>query len=82
VYICKQATQQTAEHIPASGAKFFINFAFMRSSMDNYKWPNKSLDQILTSYDRYLAHLIIVNSPSQRVWAFLTKSKEPPINIL
>jgi hypothetical protein len=81
-YIYKMATQQTAESIPTCGAKFFINFAFMHSSRDNYKRPNKSMDQIVTSYHGYSAHLIIVDSASQWVWAFLTKSKDPPINIL
>ncbi len=40
------------------------------------------MDQIVSSYNGYSAHLIIVDSASQQVWAFLTKSKEPPINIL
>jgi hypothetical protein len=43
-YICKQATQQTAECIPTCGAKFFIDFVFMRSSTEDYKWPNKPTD--------------------------------------
>jgi hypothetical protein len=81
-YICKQAAWQTAECIPTCGAEFFINFAFMHSSTEDYKWPNKSMDQIVTSYNGYSAHLIIIDSVSQWVWAFLTESKEPPINIL
>jgi hypothetical protein len=81
-YICKQAARQTAECIPTCGAEFFIKFAFMHSSTEDYKWPNKSTDQIVTSSNGYSAHLIIIDSVSQWVWAFLTKSKEPPINIL
>jgi hypothetical protein len=82
VYIWKQAAWQTAECVLTCGAEFFVNFSFMCSSTNNYKWPNKSTDRIVTSYDRYSAHLIIVDSASWWVWAFLTKSKEPPINIL
>ena len=59
-----------------------MDFAFMRSSMDNYKRPNKATDRIVTSYDGYSSHLIIVDGASRRVWAFLTKSKEPPLDIL
>ncbi len=33
-------------------------------------------------YNGYSSHLIIVDSVSCRVWAFLTKTKEPPIDIL
>ena len=40
------------------------------------------MDQIVTSYNGYSAHLIIVDSASRQVRAFLTKSKEPPVNIL
>ena len=54
----------------------------MRSSTDDYKRPNKATDCIVTSYDGHSSHLIIVDGASQWVWAFLTKSKEPPLDIL
>jgi hypothetical protein len=57
-----------------------MDFAFMRASTDDYKCPNKSTDRIITSYDGHAAHLIIVNSASRRIWTFLTKSKEPPLD--
>jgi hypothetical protein len=81
-YIRKQAAGRMAERIPTCGAEFFIDFAFMRTSTEDYKRPNKATDWIVMSYDGYLSHLVIVNSVSRRVWAFLTKSKDPPINIL
>jgi hypothetical protein len=59
-----------------------MDFAFMRSSTVDYKCPNKATDRIVTSYDGHLSHLIIVDGASRRVWAFLTKSKEPPLDIL
>ncbi len=34
---------------------------------------------MVVSYDGQCAYLLIVNSASQQVWAFLTKSKEPPL---
>jgi len=64
------------------GAEFFMDFAFMQSSTDDYKCSNKATDRIVTSYDGHSSHLIIINGVSQRVWAFLTKSKEPPLDIL
>ena len=81
-YIRKQAANRTAERIPTCGAEFFMDFAFMRSSTEDYKRPNKTTDRIVTSYDGHSSHLIIVDGASRRVWAFLTKSKEPPIDIL
>jgi hypothetical protein len=34
------------------------------------------------SYDGYCTYLLIVDSKSCRLWAFLTASKEPPLTIL
>ena len=82
VYIRKQAAQRVAEQIPTCGAEFFMDFAFMGASTSNYECPNKYTDQVVTSYEGYSSHLIIVNSASRQVWAFLTKTKEPPLDIL
>ena len=59
-----------------------MDFAFMRSSTDDDKCPNKTTDHIVTSYDDHSSHLIIVDGASRRVRAFITKSKEPPLDIL
>jgi len=59
-----------------------MDFAFMRSSTDKYKRPNKATVRIVTSGDGHSSHLIIVDGTSRRVWAFLTKSIEPPLAIL
>ena len=37
---------------------------------------------MVLSYNRYSAYLIIVNGTSQRLWVFLTQSKEPPLDII
>ena len=81
-YIRKQAARRTAERLPTCGAEFFMDFAFMRSSTDDYKHPNKATDRIVTSYDGHSSHLIVVDGASRWVWEFLTKSKEPPLDIL
>jgi hypothetical protein len=81
-YIRKQAAQWTAERIPHCGAELFMDFGFLRASTDDYTRPNKDTDRIVLSYDGHCAYLLIVDSTSRRVWAFLTKSKEPPIAIL
>ncbi len=63
-YICKQAAQHKAECIPTCGAEFYMDFGFMWSSTEDYKCPNKSTDQVVTSYDGYSSHLIIVDGAS------------------
>ena len=64
-YIRKQAAQRTTERIPTCGAEFFMDFAFMRSSTEDYKCPNKDTDRVVTSYDGRMSHLIIVNGASR-----------------
>ena len=59
-----------------------MDFAFMRSSTEDYRRPNKDTDHVVTSYDGYSSHLVIVDGASRRVWVFLTKTKDPPIEIL
>jgi hypothetical protein len=59
-----------------------MDFGFMRSLTEDYKRPNKSTGRVVTSYDGYSAHLIIVDGASQRVWVFLTSSKDSPNAIL
>jgi hypothetical protein len=66
------------------GVEFYIDFGLLQSSTDDYKCPNKATDRIVTSYDGYSAHLVIMDgaSQSQRVWVFFHKFKEPPFEIL
>ena len=59
-----------------------MDFAFMRSSTEDYKHPNKAADRVVVSYDGYSAHLVVVDGASCRVWVFLTQSKDPPLDIL
>ncbi len=51
----------------------------MRSSTEDYRRPNKGTDRVITLYSGYSSHLVIVDSASRRVWVFLTKTKDPPI---
>jgi hypothetical protein len=81
-YIRKQPAHKLAERIPGCGSDFFMDFGFLCASSEEYKQPNKALDQIIRSSDGYCTYLLIVDSASQRVWAFLTASKEPPLAIL
>jgi hypothetical protein len=57
-------------------------FRFMSSSTSYYRKPKKNTDQVVLSYDRYSAYLIIVDGTSQRLWVFLTQSKEPTLDII
>ncbi len=62
--------------------QFYLDFGFMRASTSNFNRPNKAQDWVIHSYDGYSSYLLIVNEASCHVWAFLTKLKEPPLDII
>ena len=54
----------------------------MRASTDDYSRPDKEKDRVVLSYDGYTSYLLAVDELSKHVWVFLTKSKEPPIELV
>ena len=81
-YIRKQPANKSADRLEECGSEFFMDFGFMRASNEDYKRPNKLSDRVILSYDGYSSYLLIVDGASRRVWAFLTKTKEPPIHLI
>ena len=81
-YIRKQPANKSAERLEECGSEFFMDFGFMRASTEDYKRPNKLTDRVILSYDGYSSYLLIVDGASRRVWAFLTKTKQPPIHLI
>lgn len=80
--IRKQPATKQAERLPECGDEFYMDFGFMRSSTSDYKKPNKQSDRVVLSHDGCCAYLIIVDGKSRRLWAFTTKSKNPPIALV
>ncbi len=54
----------------------------MCASTTDYARPNKSTDKVVSSYDGYTLYLLIIDEASWYAWVFLTKSKDPPLNIV
>ena len=54
----------------------------MRALLSNYSHPDKTKDRVVLSYDGFLLYLLIVDEASQYIWCFLTKTKEPPTDLL
>jgi hypothetical protein len=61
---------------------FYLDFGFMHALTLNFNHPNKVHDWVIHSYDGYSSYLLIVYEASRYVWLFLTKSKEPPLDII
>jgi hypothetical protein len=59
-----------------------MDFGFMRASSSDYTTPNKTLDRVIDSWDGYSSYLLIVDEASRYIWVFLTKFKEPPLDII
>ncbi len=65
-----------------SQRRFYIDYGFMRASSSNYSRPNMKTDWVVLSYDGFSSYLLIVDEATCYIWCFLTKMREPPINLL
>ncbi len=54
----------------------------MRASSPEYRGQTKLRDRVISSWDGYSSYLLIVDEASRYIWVFLTKSKDPPIDIV
>ncbi len=78
----KQAAGKSAERTTDVGRRFYMDFGFMRALSSDYSRPNKKHDWVIDSWDRYSSYLLVVDEASWYIWVFLTKSKEPPLDII
>ena len=78
----KQAAGRAVARTTEIGRRFYMDFSFMRASSSDYSIPNKKLDRVVTSWDGYSSYLLIVDEASRYIWVFLTKSKEPLLEII
>jgi hypothetical protein len=62
--------------------RFYMNSGFMRASTTDYTHPNKLTDRVVSSYDGYTSYLFVIDEASWYAWVFLTKSKNPPLDIV
>ncbi len=78
----RQAAGRAVERTSEVGRQFYMDFGFMRASSSDYTKPNKTLDRVVDSWDGFSSYLLIVDEASRYIWVFLTKSKEPPLEII
>ena len=80
--IRKQAAQRTAVHTGEVGRRYYMDYGFMRASSLDYRNPTPKTDRVVQSWDGYWSYLLIVDEASRFMWVFLTKSKEPLLDII
>jgi hypothetical protein len=79
--IKKQPAQQSAVCTLECKHHLYMDFGFMRLSTSDYARPNKSTDWVVSSYDGFTSYLLVIDEASRYAWVFLTKSKDPPVDI-
>jgi hypothetical protein len=80
--IKKQTAQQSSEQTTESQRCFYIDYGFMQASSSNYSRPDKTTNQVVLSYYGFSSYLLIVDKATCYIWCFLTKTKEPPTDLL
>ncbi len=80
--IHKQAALWSSIRTTEARRCFYMDFGYMRASTSNYTQPNKATDRVVYSWDRYSSYLLMVNEATRYIWVFLTKSKDPPLDIV
>ena len=63
--------QATTSKVNGPGRRFFLEFSFPRTSMEDYTRPDKTRDRVIQSYDGYNSFLVIVDKFTRYVWVFL-----------
>lgn len=65
-----------------AGARFHMDFGFMRASTGDLLHPSTQSDRVVESYDGFSSYLLIVDAAKKMAWVFCTKSKEPPLELI
>ena len=78
--IQKHAAQRKATRMDETGARFFMDYGFMRASTAEYGPRSTEEDRVITSFDGFEAYLIAIDECSRHGWVFLFATKEPPVD--
>jgi hypothetical protein len=54
----------------------------MRSSASDFSRANKSKDRVVFSHDGFSSYLLVVDEASWYIWVFLTRTKDPPLDMI
>lgn len=77
----RQPVGRNPYKVARRGQRFYMDYGFIRSSNEDFSRPTKAKDRVVESFDGYLSSLLIVDETSKYSWIFLTKTKEPPLDL-
>ena len=81
-WIQRQKAQKVAERTDEPRKRFYMDFGFMRVSDSDFDGRDRTRARVIKSWDGFSSYLLIVDEASRYIWVFLTKSKDPPIDIV
>jgi hypothetical protein len=81
-WICCQAAQQSAVCITKQKQQFYMDYGFVRSFASDFSRANKSKVCVVFSHDGFSSYLQVVDEASWYIWVFLTRTKDPPLDII
>ena len=79
--IRKQPVGRNPQKVSTRGRRFYMDFGFIRASNDDFSKKSNKTDRVVESFDGYSSYLLVVDEVSKYSWIFLTKSKEPPVEL-
>jgi hypothetical protein len=79
--IQKRPVGRNPTRVAERGRRFYFDFGFIRASNEDYSRPTKEKDRVIESYDGFTSYLLVVDEVSKYSWIFLTKSKDPPMEL-
>jgi hypothetical protein len=79
--IRKRPVGRNPVKVSKRGQRFYMDFGFIRASAADLSQPKSSDDRVVESFDGFNSYLLIVDEVSKYSWIFLTKSKEPPVEL-
>ena len=62
--IRKRAPLRVAQKVHDAGARFYMDFGFIRASSVDYRRPNITSNRVIDSYDGFSSYLLIVDDKS------------------
>lgn len=81
-HIHRQPAGGPAVRTDEAGARFFMDYGFMRASSGDLLHPSTTSDRVVESYDGFSSYLVIVDEAKRTGWVFCTKSREPPVELV
>jgi hypothetical protein len=77
----KQPVGRNPNTVSEQGRRFYMDYGFVRASNEDFDCPTKKKDRVVESLDGYSSYLLIVDEVLKYSWIFLTKTKDPPVDL-